>query len=187
MCANVVVPSNPIQHWGHIPLSIVSLCLRDYLLCQKIPAFCVLMRTQWGVFRGRQPWVAQSFRKRKLDTESQLIGNGNIWRHSEWQKVETEHSNNSKLDQPHQIRGSQVTWLTSIVDCGSCSILIPKHVFLLLCYMYFFGSGNHTSLFLNWSNWIRFWGSRLTCLVSPGPLHLDIAANRCRPNPTDYF
>ena len=133
------------------------------------------MRTQWGVFRGRQPWVAQSFRKRKLDTESQLIGNGNIWRHSEWQKVETEHSNNSKLDQPHQIRGSQVTWLTSIVDCGSCSILIPKHVFLLLCYMYFFGSGNHTSLFLNWSNWIRFWGSRLTCLVSPGPLHLDIA------------
>ena len=100
VCANVVVPSNPIQHWGHIPLSIVFLCLRDYLLCQKIPAFCVLMRTQWGVFRGRQPWVAQSFGKRKLDTESQLIANGNIRRHSEWRKGETEHSNNSKLDQP---------------------------------------------------------------------------------------
>ena len=40
------------------------------------------------------------------------------------------------------------------------------------------------SLFPNWTNWSRFWGSQLTCLVSPGPFHLDIV----QPNrPSELF
>ena len=66
------VKSNTVVR-THSSFYCVSLFAWLSIHCQKIPPFCVLMTNTLGRVpssRGRQPWTAQSFRKRKPDTES---------------------------------------------------------------------------------------------------------------------